>query len=92
VVCGLLFSCDLGWTEIEKAMTYLTVQQAAAYLQVPRSVIYANWRILGGVKIGRYIRISQEEIDKYIESQKQVVKGLMQKQILQRKRKALGVL
>jgi len=47
-------------------MEYLTVDQAAEYLKVPKSVIYAHWRVMGGVKIGRHVRISREDIDNYM--------------------------
>lgn len=52
-------------------MEYLTVQEVAQYLKVPVSTVYRNWRQLGGVKIGRYIRISKERMDSILEAQKQ---------------------
>lgn len=60
-------------------MTYLTIKQAAAYLQVPHSVIYCKWRLFGGVKIGKHVRIPQEGIDEYMGSQRQRGEGIQQK-------------
>ena len=51
-------------------MVYLTVPEASAYLKVPRSVIYCLWKEMGGVKVGRHIRISREALDEYMERQK----------------------
>jgi len=57
------------WWEKE----YLTVDQTAQYLQIPKSVVYSKWRLLGGAKIGRHIRIPREGIDDYLAGQRQMV-------------------
>ncbi len=51
-------------------MTYLTVPEAANILKVPRSVIYSLWKEMGGVKVGRHIRLSREGLDVYMEGLK----------------------
>jgi len=50
--------------------TYLSVEQVASYLQIPKSTIYSLWKEFGGVKVGRHIRISREGIDEYLEGLK----------------------
>jgi excisionase family DNA binding protein len=54
-------------------MIYLTIQEASDYLKVPKGVVYAKWRQLGGGKIGRHIRIPRESIDEYMTGHKEDV-------------------
>ncbi len=54
-------------------MTFLTVNEVANYLKVPVSTVYRYWKQLGGVKIGRYIRIAQETIDEHLMAQRSLV-------------------
>ncbi len=56
---------DNEGTDNKVPVEYLTVEEAMEYLKVPKSVIYAKWRLFGGAKIGRHIRIPRQLIDEY---------------------------
>jgi excisionase family DNA binding protein len=50
----------------------LTVKELAQHCQVPEATIYA-WRYRGvgprSVRVGKYVRYRQEDVDRWLESQ-----------------------
>jgi excisionase family DNA binding protein len=54
---------------MNKDSEYLTVEQLASTLQVPKGTIYA-WRYKGygphGVSIGRFVRYQRSEVERWI--------------------------
>jgi len=57
-----------------EGVVYLTVQQAADLLQVPRSWVYGKTRtgtFPGMRRIGRYVRISKVDLLRWVEAQRE---------------------
>lgn len=58
---------------MENEREYLKVPEVAAILQIARSRAYelvATGAIPGAVKIGRSVRVSREELDRWLEDQR----------------------
>ncbi|MEE8602210.1 helix-turn-helix transcriptional regulator [Euzebya tangerina] len=58
----------------------LTLDEVASFLGIPKSTLYA-WRSMSpkqgprGIKVGKYVRVRQSELDRWLEEQAEDVEA-----------------